>query len=341
MGLALGVLSAVAFEGGAQAHHVKMHAGPLGGIVTSIAFDPSEPERIYVGVYGGGVLRSQGGTLWLGVNRGLADSGVHALAVDPGRPGHVLAGTASGAFWSESAGERWEASQGLPKTSVRAFAYVGEKVFAATGEGVFRSEDRGVRWSQTGPLPKDVRAVGVEPRRTAGGSAERASPLSDAPILYAATFEGLYRSLDEGRVWEPVPGADGLSGLRALALDPPRIFVGTASKGIYMSPGPGLKFQPANEGLPSPYIMTFGTHPAHPSTVYAGTLAGLYVSRDAGKRWDFLASDMTNLSITALAVHPRSSGTVLAATGGLIFRTRDGGKTWEDISLWIIKPRGE
>ncbi len=326
-----------------------MRAGPFGGMVSSISIHPSDPRRIYAGVFGtgvfgtgvfgAGVYRSDdGGTLWTAKSRGLTDTGVYSVLALPAG-GTVLAATNTGVFRSVDGGESWKPSNdGLPDTGVRMFAPLSEShILAATGSGVFRSRDGGKTWADAseGLTNPDVRWLTVEP------DAKRR--------IFAATFGGLFESRDGGRTWRE----------KGLSLPPLRtavvaaggrtVIAGSANRGAFISLDGGTTFKPANEGLPSPYIMALGFSAAageeegaggSPPLFLAGTLGGLYVSRNGGSRWNYLSSDMTNLSITAFAVHPKDPKMIFAATGGLIFRTADGGRTWTNQARWVIHHAG-
>ena len=298
-----------------------MRAGPFGGMVSSISIHPSDPRRIYAGVFGAGVYRSDdGGTLWTAKSRGLTDTGVYGVLALPAS-GTVLAATNTGVFRSVDGGESWKPSnRGLPDTGVRMFAPLSEShVLAATGSGVLRSRDGGKTWADAseGITNPDIRWLTVEP------AAKR--------TVFAATFGGLFESRDGGRTWRekglslpPLRTATVAAGGRT-------VIAGSANRGAFISLDGGATFKPGNEGLPSPYIMALevsGGLGGRPSLFLAGTLGGLYVSRNGGSRWDYLSSDMTNLSITAFAVHPKDPKMIFAATGGLIFQTADGGRTW-------------
>ncbi len=73
------------------------------GPVTSFAIDPITPLTVYASASigtSGGVFRSRdAGSSWAGYNAGLSDTNVQTLALDPGSPATVYAGTAaSGVF---------------------------------------------------------------------------------------------------------------------------------------------------------------------------------------------------------------------------------------------------
>jgi len=75
--------------------------------VETIACDPHEPRRIYVGVEIGGVYRTDdGGASWTPINEGIFDD-IHELQVDPWDPSRVFAATGGGLHISRDRGLHW------------------------------------------------------------------------------------------------------------------------------------------------------------------------------------------------------------------------------------------
>lgn len=80
--------------------------------VETIAFDPHDTSRVYVGVEIGGAYRSDdAGASWVGVNEGLFDD-IHDLMVDPRDGGRVFAATGGGLYASQDRGADWRAVDG-------------------------------------------------------------------------------------------------------------------------------------------------------------------------------------------------------------------------------------
>lgn len=107
--------------------------------------------------------------------------------------------------------------------------------------------------------------------------------------LLKAEVQGLYRSGDDGRSWEPVPigAADGEGSIAEVAV--------AAGKGTIYVAGPGIgvlrsdgedNWASAGEGLPSRDVAAFATHSTQPETIYAYLPdSGIYRSQDSGKSW--------------------------------------------------------
>lgn len=83
-------------------------------------------------------------------------------------------------------------------------------------------------------------------------------------------------------------------------------------------------------------ISALAVDPLQPSTVYAGSTAGVFKSTDAGESWALffdtgtVAKRSTEIGVIAsLAIDPTHSSTVYAGTEtGEVFKTLDGGASW-------------
>ena len=72
-----------------------------------------------------------------------------------------------------------------------------------------------------------------------------------------------------------------------------------------------------------------------PSTLYAGTDAGIFKSRDGGASWRAANSGLTNLTIQSLAVDPQAPSILYAGTNDGIFKSTDGGASWTAVNTGL------
>lgn len=159
--------------------------------VETIAFDPHDAGRVYVGVEIGGAYRSDdAGASWIGVNEGLFDD-IHDIAV-------------------------------VPRD--------GSRVFAATGGGLYVSHDRGADWRPVaGELGGRYCLRFLTAASTPARATESLFLLGTAdgpPATWGkrATKAGarLWMSLDSGRTWDTREehGTRDASPVTALAANP-------------------------------------------------------------------------------------------------------------------------
>ena len=143
-------------------------------------------------------------------------------------------------------------------------------------------------------------------------------PKGENYTIYVATASGgIWKTDNEGIIWNPVFEHGMSTSFGDLALDPQNqntIWAGTGEANIFRSSNAG---------------------------------AGIYRSIDAGKNWEHLGLVNTN-TISRILVHPQNSDIVYVAAGGNewtdddergVYRTSDGGKSWEKI-LYVDEKTG-
>jgi hypothetical protein len=117
-----------------------VHTTASGNDVLSLAIDPKNPQTLYAGFYGQGVLVN-GNAGSRASNTGLADSYVRSLLVFPSELNVVFAGTSKGLFISLDGGVKWTpAEAGSPSAEVfvrKADPLNPQTIYAAIRKGVW------------------------------------------------------------------------------------------------------------------------------------------------------------------------------------------------------------
>ncbi len=240
-----------------------------------------------------------------------------ALALLPGNPDVIFAGSASGGLWKTVTGgvgaDAWDRiDTGFPVTSVGAVTidsvdpdvmYIGTgEVYAyqnsdggevvritrgSYGIGLLKSTDGGGTWTMS---------IDWRTAQTRGVWAVRIRP-DDSNRLLAATTEGVYRSSDQGASWELVLDIRLATDIRIHPTNPDTILAacgnfGSTGQGIYRTTNGGDTWSRVAAGLPLSWTgkAQLDIAPSAPSVVYASiadTFAGrgLYRSVDAGLTW--------------------------------------------------------
>ena len=202
----------------------------FGGLcLHSVLVDPTNAERLWVGISAVGVFRSEdAGKSWKLCNEGLPniapefikdpDMGrcVHKLALDPVRPGVLHLQYHGGVFTSENAGDSWtRISAGLPHdfgfpmaATPRGDLFVvplvadANRVVPGGALKVWRTRDRGRTWrALTKGLPQKDHFVGVL------RDAMTSDPLSPAGVYMGTTGGELFYSKNDGDTWEKLPAS--------------------------------------------------------------------------------------------------------------------------------------
>ena len=148
--------------------------GNVGGRSRGIVIHPHDPATIWIGGATGGIWKTtDGGQSWTSTTDFAPVLSIGSLAMDPGDPGTLYAGTGeqtqnwrgAGIYKTTDGGRTWKQ---LPATATPDFYFVNnvvvsraapQRLYAATGTGIWASTDGGASWSLSlsatdgGPVP--------------------------------------------------------------------------------------------------------------------------------------------------------------------------------------------
>jgi photosystem II stability/assembly factor-like uncharacterized protein len=170
-------------------------------------------------------------------------------------------------------------------------------------------------------------------------------PLNPDQVYAGTQGQGVFRSADGGRTWQPA----GLPGVivKSLAASPHRpglLYAGTKSPpllyrsedgGAHWEELPGFRRVPGRWYWLSPaeppfsaYVLALALSPHDPDVLLAGIEAGAVLrSADAGRTWGGHRPG-AGRDCHQLFFHPRQPGWVYQAHGGGPVLSRDAGLTW-------------
>lgn len=334
---------------------------PRQTIVTAVAADPTNSNRLWAGYYApGGLARSDdGGQTWTMEAEGLGDNPVFDLLARSSVDNELelWAATRAGLRYSQDAGASWQPATGdLPPGTVFALATdEGGRLYVGLDEaGVYGQNGAGwIALSQNEPLATAAvlsLAVSAEGRQLYAGTSGRGVFASrDGGQQWVATYPGEYtpnvvlnpndpdiavaslrnrlvRTDDGGQSWHTIPlpwAGDEIVSL--LWLEDGILGAGTGKGGLYLSLDDG------DSWVENPAALTAGggvldladTSRAH--QFLAGTWTGVYASQNRGESWQYLSP--------SLGV-PHAQ-TLLATESGLWLGTRAGLFRWAvDTQRW-------
>lgn len=178
-----------------------------GGWVTPVVMDPTDHDIMYYGSSGGDVFKStNNGVSWTNKNSNIGTDYIYSIAIAPGDPEVVYAGTFTELKRSDDGGDSWTSLTDFIPSGV-AINYLAVsntepmKVWAALsayseGDKVYYSSDGGENWTNvSGTLPNiPVNTIVYE-----NGSDDR---------LYVGTDIGVFTKDNSSADWEPY--MDGL-----------------------------------------------------------------------------------------------------------------------------------
>jgi hypothetical protein len=249
----VGALALLLRDGGGGAGDAGGAGGLTGGDFHSLAADPADPQRLFVGGHEFVSVSTDGGRTWAEVDslEG-ADAMGWAFVGDT-----VYVSGHPGLSRSTDGGRTFErANDGLPNTDVHAFGGTADALYGASpAAGVFASTAGPGDWETRAPDdgqpffgrilvdPADAEhlfaadaSAGVAESRDGGRSWRRldvglpnASWLSanqDLTILVASGPAGAARSDDGGRAWEPLSLPEGASLVEIASADGSHLYTG-------------------------------------------------------------------------------------------------------------------
>ncbi len=311
---------------------------------------------------------------WTEIGPGNVGGRINAIWIDPKNAQHMIVGAAGGGLWqSNDGGSSWTAIAEFPGAlAVGAIAQLPNGTLLVgtgdrfgeeqPGDGMFMSTDGGTTWT---PI------ASTAPRSNRGTwSVIESIGVSSTGIVLAATWGGVYRSADGGKIWSKVARPSGAKGIsQDIAFDPNNSMLAIADTGdgsVMYSTDSGVTWVMAS-GLP-------GTSGARTSLAFDPSVAGsayalvdnnagsspsgeVFHSTDGGQTWSLLAGTgafVNQVSGSAagalcdnsfsgspecqgwydnvIGVFPQATGKppVIVVGGIDIFSSTDGGSTWTE-----------
>jgi len=293
--------------------------GPDGGDVRSLAYDPHNPDHIFLGTSTGTMFVSNdGGHNWSRfAHLGTGDDYVlDHIALDPQNTKKIYVSAwsvenqqAGDLFRSHDGGKNWEALPGMHGKSIRAMAIAASDssvLVAGALDGVYRSNDGGNSWTRISSSNqseiKNIESIAVDPK--------------NPNIVYAGTWHLAWKTSDGGASWQHInKGMIDDSDVFSVIVDSsnPSIVFASACSGIYKSESAGDLFKKI-QGIPFSARRTrvLKMDPSNPKIVYAGTTEGLWKTMDEGTTWKRVSNP--EVVVNDVMIDPRNSSRVLLAT---------------------------
>jgi hypothetical protein len=310
----------------------------VGGRTLCLALHPDDPDVIFAGSASGGLWKTTtggvGADAWDLVDTGFPVLGVSTIAIDPADGDVMYIGTGEAyAYQGSIGGEAIRTTRG------------------SYGVGILKTEDGGATWTTsldwTYEQSRGVWMVQIHP--------------TNSSILYAATTEGVYKSIDAGGSWSRVHGVIMAMDVRIHPTSPDVVFAAhgnfaSTGHGIYRSIDAGQTWTKLGGGLPTNWTgkAQLGISPGSPDTVFASIAdsdagLGLYSSNDRGDTW--LSINGTDYAQYQgwyshyVIVSPFDSSTLF--TGGIeIWRSTNSGRalgvrsSWQSVFFGTSPPEG-
>ncbi len=330
--------------------------------ITSIKFDPNDPNRLYAGAIGeeGTVYVSNDkGKNWNKLNEDLTFTtiwGHSQLQIDPRDKDTVYAGTwGGGSYKTTDGGNSWTLLDEDHTFSPVCLAISSKNpniVYACdrTAPKIHKSTDAGNTWTEYYDFGQGYMlssAIAIDP--------------DNPDRIYASAFkppmahEGGLVAITNGQA-TPI-GEDLPRSVLEIEIDPANkniIYVTTHIHGVYKSEDGGMsweKLDDKNNGLPRIGVYDIEIDPTNSNTLYATALCGelpdymmpppmlgiqnldpdgkcgVYKSTDAGKNWELILE--TTSEARGIDIDPENNDNLYVADmmGG-VWVSNDAGQTW-------------
>ncbi|MGZ4854958.1 MAG: WD40/YVTN/BNR-like repeat-containing protein [Candidatus Angelobacter sp.] len=309
--------------------------GPDGGNVRSLAIDPKDPDRIFLGTSAGNLyLSTDKGLTWSRFARpgNSAEMVLDHIVIDPSDSRNIFAAAWNAQlpnsdgdlYRSNDAGKTWEIVADLHGKSLRALSMAASdpKILVVGAlDGIYRSRDGGLDFERISPANhaeiKNVESIAIDP--------------VNPDVIYAGTWHLPWKTEDGGKTWHNIKkGVIDDSDVFSIVIDPSQpsnLFI-SACSGIYRSDSAGELFRKI-QGIPYSARRTrmLQMDPTDHNVVYAGTTEGLWKTTDAGATWKHMTG--SNIIINDVLIDPRHPSRVLLATDRSgVLASDDGGVTF-------------
>src|ERR1019366_1014005 len=306
-------------------HYAASNRGFSHRVVGGVVIDRKDPNRLYVGVVndkdrGGFFLSDDGGQSWRQSNRGLDERDI--LSLQQADSGVIFAGTNHGIFYLPSVNGTWLPAAVImgqrPPESGKAAPPAPHRSRTAHSAATTRSRRTPVTHAPKAPL-EAVIAAAKAPR-------VRSLEFTDK-AWYAATDQGLFVSVDQGRKWygEPVEGESDFIVVNHFAdgsvtlVSPKHIFLSKDEGASWME----ISYPRYVTGLYNLTVVPDGS-------LWLGKREGALHSTDGGKTWAHLLAGLPPRNVFSVrydAAGQRLLATALFAHG--VFESKDGGRSWQ------------
>lgn len=303
--------------------------GPNGGDVRSVAIDPRDKDKLYIGTMDGQIhVSTDAGQTWqlltsfniplLTLDQLLVDSRDSNVLYASGHRGKLPGGF----FKSKDGGRTWDEKGELKNEAIHAMTQSKVDpniIYAGAKSGIFVSKDSGDDWAkvESGTSPVDINSMAVDPK--------------NQNIIYAGTSWRPYKTVDNGKSWKLIKtGMIDDSDIFAITINSTDTshVIASACSGIYESYNGGENWKKI-QGIPGQSRRTrdIVQHPTIPGTIYAGTTEGFWMSTNGGKSWS-LTTPRT-IEINSIAVHPDMPNRVFIGTNNFgVLVSNDGGRNF-------------
>jgi photosystem II stability/assembly factor-like uncharacterized protein len=308
----------------------KLSEPGVGGRLTSLAFDPDNPNRLFAGGDMLGIaVTGDFGETWDSTS-GFASWEIGDINPNPSADGRLWAGSLSGPHASSDGGNTWElARNGMPDLSDSRYSLPIETILVdpTNGDHLLAFSGNQRNW--------------------------------DAPGAYAnGEWQGegsVWESTDSGATWARLATVAAAGNIRSavfLGGNPDLLMAAVANRGVWTSTDAGATWVESAAGLPHFNTYDVASHPTDPNIAWVAlgegplngdthVAGGIWATTDGGANWtavnngiDIVANNTAGNTgsfhqIVSAPTDPNRLYTSNVAPGqAAVYRSDDGGQNW-------------
>jgi photosystem II stability/assembly factor-like uncharacterized protein len=203
-------------------------------------------------------------------------------------------------------------------------------VFASACSGIYKSETGGDLFDKIKGIPFSARRTRVL----------KQDPTNEN-IVYAGTTEGLWKTVDLGKVWKRVSSPDVV--VNDVMIDPRdsnRVLLATDRSGVMASTNGASTWSTSNQGYAHRYVSAILADNKDTKTLYVGVVndreyGGVFYSKDAGQHWLQKAAGLGGKDVFALK--QASNGMLVAGTNHGMYSLEHGASEWHPMNVVVVE----
>ncbi|WP_353777638.1 T9SS type A sorting domain-containing protein [Winogradskyella sp. 3972H.M.0a.05] len=302
-----------------------------------LGFDPFDPFTVYSFSDGGVAKSGDNGGCWTNVNNGLVNAQFLSVASGLSNPNVVIGGLwdhglqganiANGLNW-----ERWGFFDGVDV----AVDHTNPNTFYGTWiNGTYWRADNG-----TATLANQITNGMNLNENTTGHFGPLKMHPTNSSILFGSTQQGLYKTTNNGNLWQKKLTASIVTDLAFSAADPSVCYAAAWTNvawNVYRSNDTGETWQLTNSA-PGWRMTDVKTSGQDSQTLFISRNSinpnnpHVYKSVDGGDTWSSIQGDLPDIQVNAIAVDLTNDDIVYAATDLGVFITINGGANWTEFN---------
>lgn len=307
---------------GTESIHPDQHA---------IAFDPVDPNMIYVGCDGGLYRSPDRGVHWVHRNHGLAITEIEYVAQDFGSSRWVMGGTQDNGTERYTGSSVWDHIADGDGGDCGVNHLSPDTIYHTYyGMPVERSDNRGANWTNVSPpVPANYAALFYPPLEVCGSTVARAG-------------QSIFLSRNSGGNWteQAIPGNPRATAMHALNAE--TIFVGCENGTLYRYSWAGAAWSAAHAltaPRPGAWISDIAVDSSNLNRIWvtSTSMGGgrVFRSDNGGSAWTDVSAGLPNLPINAVEVHPSNANRAWVAADLGVWQTTDAGAHWSGFALGL------